>query len=132
MLITEFMASNKHTLLDEDGDPSDWIELYNTGTNTVNLDGWHLTDNATNLAKWTFPATNLAPNGFLVVFASGKDRAVAGQELHTDFALSSSGEYLALVRPDGTVAQDFAPAFPEQLTDICTASGSAMRPIWRS
>src|ERR1017187_9676960 len=98
LTITEFMASNKHTLLDEDGAPSDWIELYNAGTNTVNLDGWHLTDNASNLTKWTFPATNLAPNSFLIVFASGKDRAVAGQELHTDFALSSSGEYLALVR----------------------------------
>jgi hypothetical protein len=123
LTITEFMASNKHTLLDEDGAPSDWIELYNAGTNTVNLEGWHLTDNASNLTKWTFPATNLAPNSFMIVFASGKDRAVAGQQLHTDFALSSSGEYLALVRPDGTVAQDFAPAFPEQVEDISYGFG---------
>ena len=92
VLITEFMASNNHTLLDEDGDASDWIELYNAGTNTVNLNGWHLTDNASDLTEWTFPATNLQPNSFMIVFASGKNRAVAGQELHTDFSLSSSGE----------------------------------------
>ena len=118
VLITEFMASNTHTLLDKDGDASDWIELYNAGTNTVNLNGWHLTDNAGNPAEWTFPATNLPPNNFMIVFASGKNRAVAGQELHTDFSLSSSGEYLALARPDGTVAQGFAPNFPTQLSDV--------------
>jgi hypothetical protein len=118
VLITEFMASNNHTLLDQDGDASDWIELYNLGTNTVNLNGWHLTDNASNLAEWTFPATNLPPNSFMIVFASDKNRAAAGQELHTDFSLSSSGEYFALVRPDGTVAQDFAPNFPPQLSDV--------------
>ena len=54
----------------------------------------------------------------MIVFASGKNRAVAGQELHTDFSLSSSGEYLALARPDGTVAQGFAPNFPTQLSDV--------------
>ena len=104
-VITEFMASNNHTLLDEDGDASDWIELYNPGTNGVDLNGWRLTDDPADLAKWTFPSTNLASHGFLVVFASGKNRAVAGQELHTDFSLTSDGDYLALVRPDGTVAQ---------------------------
>ena len=118
ILITEFMASNNHTLLDEDGDASDWIELYNAGTNTVDLNGWHLTDNASDLTEWTFPATNLPPNDFMIVFASGKNRAVAGQELHTDFSLSSSGEYLALVNPDGTIVQDFAPEFPPQLQDV--------------
>src|SRR6266478_7201628 len=81
--ITEFMASNSHGLRDQDGDYSDWIEIHNGGTNTVNLDGWFLTDNANDLSKWRFPATNLLVNGYLVVFASGKNRAVAGAELHT-------------------------------------------------
>ena len=113
VVISEFMASNHGTLLDEDGDTSDWIEIFNSGTNNVNLGGWFLTDDAANLNKWMFPATNLPPNTFLIVFASGKDRAVAGAPLHTSFNLSSSGEYLALVHPDGlTIATEFAPAFP--------------------
>src|SRR5436190_13605553 len=97
--ITEFMASNSHGLRDQDGDYSDWIELHNAGTNTVNLAGWFLTDDENDLAKWAFPATNLLANGYLVVFASGKNRAVAGAELHANFSLSAAGEYLALVKP---------------------------------
>src|SRR5438874_8232120 len=100
--ISEFMAANHNTLLDEDGDSSDWIEIYNSGGDTVNLAGWHLTDDAADLTKWSFPATNLSPNSFLVVFASGKNRAIAGAPLHTSFNLSSGGDYLALVHPDGT------------------------------
>jgi hypothetical protein len=119
VVISEFMASNNSTLADEDGAYSDWIELYNSSTNTVNLGGWHLTDRATNLTHWQFPATNLGPSRFLVVFASNKDRRVAGAPLHTNFKLSASGEYLALVMPDGvTKATEFAPAFPPQYADI--------------
>ena len=117
--ITEFMAANSGALLDQDGDSSDWIEIQNAGNDTVNLLGWHLTDDPQDLAKWTMPATNLAPGGFLVVFASGKDRAIAGAQLHANFQLDRAGEYLALVRPDGaTVAHDFAPAFPPQVENV--------------
>jgi hypothetical protein len=118
LYVAEFMAANAGTIQDSDGDASDWIEIYNEGTNAVNPGGWHLTDDAGNLAKWTFPATNLSSGGFLVVFASGKDRAVTGGELHTSFQLNKEGEYLALVKPDGvTIAHEYAPAYPAQLTD---------------
>jgi hypothetical protein len=118
-VISEFMAVNNTTLADEDGTYSDWIELYNSSTNTLNLGGWYLADSATNLTHWQFPSTNLAPNRFLVVFASNKDRRVAGAPLHTNFKLSGSGEYLALVQPDGvTKASEFAPAYPQQYADI--------------
>src|SRR5262245_12559741 len=73
VLITEFMAANDGILLDEDGDSSDWIELHNSGTNVVNLDGWYLRDSG---AEWRFPATNIPPNGYLIVFASDKNRRV--------------------------------------------------------
>src|SRR5437016_9613681 len=56
--ITEFMASNTRTLQDEDHDYPDWIEIFNNSLNTVNLENWSLTDNADNLGKWHFPATN--------------------------------------------------------------------------
>ncbi|HEY4760675.1 MAG TPA: lamin tail domain-containing protein, partial [Thermoguttaceae bacterium] len=56
LLISEFMADNTSTLPDGDGDFSDWIEIYNPNSTAVNLDGWHLTDNAGNLDKWPFPA----------------------------------------------------------------------------
>ena len=119
VLITEFMAANNGPVLDQDGDASDWIEIYNPGNTTVNLAGWKLTDDAADLSKWTFPATNLAAGNYLLVFASGKNRAVAGQQLHTSFALDNAGEYLALVKPDGvTIAHQYAPIFPPQINGV--------------
>jgi len=122
--ISEFMASNSRTLADENGDFSDWIEIANTGITAVDLGGWYLTDDAGNLTKWQFPSTNLNGGGFLVVFASNKDRRVAGLPLHTNFKLSTGGEYLALVKPDGTnIVTQFAPTFPAQAPDVSYGFG---------
>src|SRR6266704_3629727 len=118
IIITEFMADNKSTLADENGRFPDWIEIYNTSASTVNLSGWSLTDDPTHQARWFFPTTNLTAKGFMVVFADGTNRAVLDQPLHADFSLKASGEYLALLRPDSTVATEFSPAFPEQFPDI--------------
>lgn len=113
--ISEFLASNSAGLADDDGDREDWIELHNPGAAPADLAGWALTDDATLLTKWRFPATNLPAGGHLVVFASGKDRTSAGARLHTNFRLSNDGEFLALVRPDGeTIASQFAPEYPPQ------------------
>src|SRR5688572_21499412 len=101
LLISEFLALNTNdpgSLLDADGDSSDWIEIYNPTAAAVDLDGWHLTDTAADLDLWTFPPRTIGPNSHLVVFASNKDRT--GAELHTSFELNGVGEYLALVRPD--------------------------------
>ena len=119
-VISEFMASNQHTLEDEDGDDPDWIEVYNASGGFLDLGGWYLTDDPLLLTKWSFPSGfAMLPNSYAVVFASDKDRAAAGSELHTNFKLSDTGEYLALVYPDGfTVAWEYAPQFPEQYTDI--------------
>jgi hypothetical protein len=119
VVINEVMAVNNSGLTDQDGDSSDWIELCNEGGSAVNLSGWYLTDRATNLRKWAFPAVTLLPGQYLVVFASDKNRRVAGQELHTNFGLSGDGEYLALVQADGvTVEFAYSPAFPAQFSDV--------------
>ena len=117
VVINEFLAANSKGLLDEDRDSSDWIELQNRGNTAVNLQGWSLTDSTNRIPGWILPATNLPPNGFLVVFASGKNRAVSGRQLHADFTLSSEGEYLGLINPEGEVVSDFAPDYPPQFTD---------------
>jgi hypothetical protein len=115
-VITEFMASNTKTLA-EDGAYSDWIEVYNPDSATVNLGGWFLTDSAKNKTKWTFPSVSVPPKGFIVVFASSKDRRT-GTNLHTNFSLDADGEYLALIRPDGVAVTEFAPKYPAQQADI--------------
>ena len=117
--ISELMATNDSVLTDQDGDSSDWIEIYNDDNTAVDLAGWHLSDDATNLSKWTFPSVSVPAKGFIVVFASGKDRRTEGAELHTNFSLKKSGEYLGIIEPNGrTVAHDYAPGYPGQATDV--------------
>jgi CotH kinase protein/Lamin Tail Domain len=116
--ISEFLATNNNGALDDGGDHSDWIELYNLGP-AVSLSGWHLTDEVGNRTKWRFPNVTIAANGRLIVWASNKDKRDPAKALHTNFKLSGSGEYLGLIRSDGTtVEHDFAPTFPAQFPDI--------------
>ncbi|MCI0366346.1 MAG: lamin tail domain-containing protein, partial [Phycisphaerales bacterium] len=113
VIITEFLADNSGGLMDEDGDASDWIEIYNSGISSVNLGGWFLTDITNDLTQGSFHATKRGPSSFMIVFASGKDRRMPGARLHTSFSLDAGGEYLALVQPDGvTIASEFF--FPDQ------------------
>jgi len=139
-VISEFMADNDSVLADEDGAFSDWIEIRNPEGVAISLAGYHLTDDAGNLTKWTFPAVNLNAGATLVVFASNKDRDLPGGELHTNFKLSAGGEYLALVNPDGTtVESDFSPSYPPQFPDQSFGFGAPgstsqvnITPTWNS
>lgn len=118
-VLSEFLAQNDTVLADEDGAFSDWIEIYNPGPSATNLNGFYLTDDPDNPTKWQFPAQSIAAGGYLVVFASGKNRAVAGAPLHTSFSLDADGEYLALVAANGTtVVSSFGAAFPKQYPNV--------------
>ncbi len=72
--INEVMASNASTIADEDGDFSDWIELFNFGEEPINLQGFGLSDNYGDPFKWVFPNVTIEPGQYLLVWASGKDR----------------------------------------------------------
>ena len=92
--INEVQTMNRSTLRDEDGQYSDWIELYNAGTKPLDLTGFGLSDRETEPFLWQFPSLTLEPQSYLVVFASGKDRRDPAKNLHTNFRLSISGESL--------------------------------------
>ena len=72
--ISEIMPVNRSTLTDEDGDFSDWIEIYNPTDKDVNLLNYGLSDESVNPFKWRFPEHVLGPGERTLVFASGKDR----------------------------------------------------------
>ena len=118
--ITEFLAKNTTGLTDADGSRPDWIEIHNPAAAPQDMSSYALTDNPADAEKWLFPAGMvIPPGGYLVVFASGKDRRVAGQPLHTSFSLDADGEYLALFPPGaGAAVSEFAPAFPAQQANV--------------
>src|SRR6185436_11563265 len=90
------------------------------------LTGWLLRDDGN---EWEFPATNITAGQFMIVFASGKNRRVPGLPLHTSFQLSSGGEYLALVKPDGvTIVSEFTDP-PSQFPNISFGLSQAIRAV---
>lgn len=116
--INEFLANNNRGLRDEDGDESDWIEIFNAGARSVSLAGWSLTDDANRPRKWVMPPVSISPGGHALVWASGKDRTNAAAPMHANFRLAENGEYLAMVSPGGQVVTAFAPAYPPQRADV--------------
>jgi len=114
--INELLAINDLTLGDDYGEFDDWIELINHGETSVELDGYYLTDNQNQLTKWSFPFTNITiePDSFLIIWCDNDDEQ---GDLHTNFKLSSGGEFLAIVSPDGSTILDSL-TFPEQDADI--------------
>jgi hypothetical protein len=119
--LSELLAENHQSLPDEDGDRSGWIELCHGGMTTLNLSGWFLTDNPTNLTKWRFPGVALLPNKCMVVFASAKDRTTNLAHLHTNFRLAPEGGYVALVNPATNVVSEFS-RYPKQSADVSYGS----------
>lgn len=123
-IITEFLASNSDGILDGNGVTSDWIEIYNAGDTAIDLEDWYLTDDQTDRTKWEFPDSTesiLDAGEYLIVFASGNGVPDPSGNLHTNFRLSSGGEYVALVDPSESVVSEFGPAgtdFPEQFADV--------------
>lgn len=76
VVINEVAAATRLSVLDDEEDRSDWVELYNTGDVTVPLSGFTLSDDPSEPAKWTLPDFSLAPQSHLLIWCSGKDRTV--------------------------------------------------------
>ncbi len=123
-IISEFLASNQSNLLDSNGQTPDWIEIHNAGDIAIDLSGWHLTDDPTELTKWTFPtiADSIIDVGeYQIVFAAGQGDPSTEESLRTNFKLSASGEYVALVSPTGTIVSEFGEGgaeYPDQFEDV--------------
>lgn len=90
LCINEVLYANLGLIRDEDGDNSDWIELYNYGDKSLNLEGLSLSDQMGKMGRWYFPDMELAPGEYLIVWASGKNKVTDSGELHTDFLINPS------------------------------------------
>lgn len=104
VVINELSAVNSTIQADQDGEFDDWIELYNNTSSPIVLDGYYLSDNASNPTKWTFPVgTTINGNDYLIIWAD-KDTLQTG--LHANFKLSSSGEAVYLSNASGTLLDE--------------------------
>ncbi len=119
VLINEVLTSNVYTNLDADFYAhSDWVELYNPSNKTVDISGYSLSDDVTNLKQWLIPTgTTIKANDYLVIWAD--KRNTKAKALHADFSLSAKGETLTLKGKTGTVLDTFK--FAKQDSDISSA-----------
>ncbi len=103
-VISEFMAApSGSTPRDEDGDESDWIEIYNPNPFLFNFSGYILT-NDPSINAWTIPpGTILQPLERRLIWASLKNRVIPTGELHTNFLINRDAGYLALKLPGGAI-----------------------------
>jgi hypothetical protein len=114
IVINEFMASNDTTVVDQDGEYDDWVELYNNSGSAIDISGYQLSDDNTDLGLFTFPSgTMLQPDSYIVVWAD-KDDTQSGY--HADFKISSGGETIYLTDASQTIIDSVA--FGTQTTDV--------------
>lgn len=120
--INEWMVDNDGTLSDPaDGNYEDWFEIYNPGTNTVDLGGYFLTDDLANPFKYAVPNNGhytIEAGGYLLVWADGEpgQNATNLPDLHADFSLSKGGESIGIFAADGTAID--VVTFGVQATDV--------------
>lgn len=109
--IWEFMPANTATVQDPRGGFSDWIELYNRGTEAVDLKGWMLSDDPTEPDKWVFPSLVMEPGEYLLLFCGAM-----GEDFGPGFSLSAQGESLVLTNLRGVTVHSltFGPCANDQ------------------
>ena len=105
LIINEVMADALSGIADEDGEYSDWVELYNTSNQTVSLSNYALSDNETKPLQWRFPdGAVVAPHGYYLVYCSGKNRRDDPTAIpHTNFRISAEHDTLVLCDGRGRV-----------------------------
>ncbi|WP_179352526.1 CotH kinase family protein [Winogradskyella vidalii] len=114
LVINEIMASNETTVIDQDGEYDDWLELYNNSSETLSLDNLYLSDDQDDLLVWAFPSgLTIEPDSYLIVWCD-KDDDQDG--LHADIKFSSDGESAILSYADGTVIENIS--FGAQTDDM--------------
>ncbi|HUH74872.1 MAG TPA: CotH kinase family protein [Chitinophagales bacterium] len=103
IFINEVVSSNESTISDEDGDFKDWIELYNSSAQEINLTGMYLSDDENNLTKWRFSQGFIPAKGYILIWASGKDKIGLDGQIHTNFSINADGEELILSNEEFSV-----------------------------
>ncbi len=114
VVINEVMSSNSSTIYDEDGDASDWLELYNSSLGQVDISGYYLSDDSLDIKKWQFGNAVMESGDHLIIFASNKN--MKNIYWHTNFKISASGEEVILSDSSGTIIDRVY--VPASLSDV--------------
>ncbi len=123
--INEIQAVNSSTLhCAETDDYPDWFELFNSGSEPVDIGGWYVTDDPDEPLKYQIPGSLvIQPGQYTVMWADG-----LGTGNHVGFRLSSEGEYLGLFQTTGDFHDGVE--FPFLMPDISYGRHSENTAEW--
>ena len=113
--INEFMASNSSVCVDDAGEADDWLELFNSGDDDVDLDGLHITDDRATPQKASLDGLSVGAGEVLLLWADGTP--AQGQD-HLPFKLSAAGEELVVFAQDAIVDEL---SWTAAVTDVSSA-----------
>lgn len=117
LYISEIMADNNSTIQDNNGEYSDYIEIYNGNNFKINLKNYYLSNKTYDRHKWNFPDIDINPKEYLIVYASGINECDIEKKIcHTDFKLNKNGEKIILTDKNNNIINEFI--FPKQYADI--------------
>ncbi len=116
--ISEVMASNDSVATYPGADYTDWIELYNSGSQSVDLSGYGLSDRLTRGRKWQFPkGTLIGPGEYKVVLCDGTSVTDSSGIIHAGIKINRTAcETLVLTDPEGRILDKMI--LPVQRTNI--------------
>ena len=124
--ISEVMASNDSVTTYPNGSNTDWVEIFNSGTEAVDLSGWGLSDRLDHGRKWQFPVgTSINPGEYKVVMCDGANEKNTNMEPHASFKVGKlQMETITLTDPTGRVLDKVN--LPEMRTDVSFGRTSGM------
>jgi hypothetical protein len=100
--LNEILVFNVSGITDNFSQREPWVEIFNRGSNAVNLAGMFLSDSPSNLTQWAFPAgSSLAPGEYRVIWADGEAGQTSGTNWHASFRLTNASGLLILTRTNG-------------------------------
>lgn len=116
--INEILVHNDSNYVDDFGQHSAWIEIYNSAFNSVNVGGLYLTDDITNPTKYLIPKgqpiTLIPQESYIVFWADNEpDRGI----LHLNFKLEES-KTICLFDSNGKTLIDSVTIKTPQSTDV--------------
>lgn len=121
IMVNEVCAKNAMYVNDY-GKKADWVELYNTTDNDIDIAGLYLTDNPEKPMKYQIPVdseklnTIIPAHGYKIVWTD-KQESLSDQ-LHADFKLDAdSGMVMITANPDVAHSSLFTSAFLDEWTD---------------
>jgi hypothetical protein len=101
IVINEVLSDNENGALDDQGELEDWVELYNSSDQAVDISGWLFTDDLDRQDRWAFAdGTIMEAGSHLLLWC---DDEVTQGDLHTDFGIARDGESLVLMNATGQV-----------------------------